>query len=115
MNTQFDFSDYFLGGIALLLLLSLLAAFVKDLVKWLFGKKKVKVREEYEVRIFVQRGNIFETVIYHRDAVAKVEMWGKKYVYIKLMNGDGVEYEGFNFIVNTYKIPNESPVLQPIR
>lgn len=97
--------DYILGIIVLFLSLGLFLAFLRDVVKWISGKKK-KFRKEYEVKIFVVSGNHLETVIYHRDAVEKVEMWGKNYIEIKLKNGDYVEYEGFKFIVHTYKIPH---------
>lgn len=77
---------------------------IKSGVKSFTKRSKRKFRKEYDV-------TIVGVVSYTREQIHNVKLFGRKYIEIKLIDGTSVEYEGFQFIVKTYRINNESSLV----
>lgn len=82
-------------------------SFIRDMVKIFFKTKKPKFNKEYEAIIFGSKSNYS----YSRDQLEKVKVFGRKYIAVYLKDGTCIEYEGFCFIVKTYKIKID-PIVQ---
>lgn len=80
---------------------------IKSIAKWSMRRNKPKFKWEYEVKIFIDG----KVVSYKRTDILKVKHFGRKYIEIKLQDGSWIEYEGFNYIIQAYKIDVLTPAL----
>lgn len=94
--TDISALNIFLIAIAVMITWSV----IKSIAKWSMRRNKPKFKKEYEVTIFIN-GRV---VSYQKYDILKVKLYGRKYIEIKLRDGSWIEYEGFNYIVQTYKI-----------